>query len=81
MSTKALVFLATGAEEMETVITVDVLRRAGINVVLAGVNGLEPVVCSRNVKIVPDVQLDSVKDDTFDAVIGLNPFVVLIRIF
>lgn len=70
MSTKrALVFLATGAEEMETVITVDTLRRAGINVTLAGVTGAEPVVCSRNVKIVPDIDLTSVKNDTFDTVI------------
>ena len=28
----ALVVLATGAEEMETVITVDVLRRGGVEV-------------------------------------------------
>lgn len=28
----ALVFLAEGAEEMETVIVVDVLRRAGVNI-------------------------------------------------
>jgi uncharacterized protein (UPF0128 family) len=39
MSKKALVFLATGAEEMEVVITVDVLRRGGFDVKLAGVNG------------------------------------------
>ena len=32
--------------------------------------GTEPVVCSRNVRILPDVDLESVKADTFDAVIG-----------
>lgn len=37
MTKKALVFLAEGAEEMETVITVDTLRRGGIDVTLAGV--------------------------------------------
>uniref|UniRef100_A0A0B7BVV6 DJ-1/PfpI domain-containing protein n=1 Tax=Arion vulgaris TaxID=1028688 RepID=A0A0B7BVV6_9EUPU len=50
----ALIFLAEGAEEMETVITVDILRRGGLDVVIAGVNGVGPVVCSRDVKIVPD---------------------------
>ena len=34
---RALVFLAEGAEEMETVITVDTLRRGGVDVTLAGV--------------------------------------------
>lgn len=31
-SSKVLVILAEGAEEMETVISVDVLRRAGVNI-------------------------------------------------
>ena len=69
MVKKALVFLAEGAEEMETVITVDTLRRAGIDVTLAGLSGDQQVLCSRNVKITPDVSLDSVKSDNFDAVI------------
>ena len=54
---------------METVITVDVLRRGGIEVVLAGVKGAQPALCSRNVQIVPDVALESVENETFDAVI------------
>jgi protein DJ-1 len=67
--TKALVFLAEGAEEMETVITVDILRRAGIEVTLAGVNGDQTVTCSRNVKIVPDCSLEKVSSSQFDAVV------------
>ena len=69
MVKRALIFLADGAEEMETVITADVLVRGGIEVVIAGVNGSQPALCSRNVKIVPDVSLDQVLDETFDAVI------------
>ncbi len=69
MSKTALVFLAPGAEEMETVITVDVLRRGGVQVTLAGVNGLESVLCSRNVRLVPDDSLENVKDTVFDAII------------
>lgn len=66
----ALVILATGAEEMETVITVDVLRRAKINVTLAGLEGVDPVVCSRGVKIVPDASLEeAIKKGHFDVVV------------
>ena len=54
---KVCVILAPGAEEMETVISVDVLRRGGLEVVLAGLTGEEPVLCSRNVKICPDTSL------------------------
>ena len=69
MVKKALVFLAEGAEEMETVITVDTLRRAGIDLTLAGVSGDQAVLCSRNVKVLPDVSLTSVASLEFDAVI------------
>jgi protein DJ-1 len=55
---RALVLLAPGAEEMEVVIVTDVLRRAGLEVTLAGVAGNDPVVCSRNVRIVPDCVLE-----------------------
>lgn len=54
---RALVILAEGAEEMEATIVVDVLRRAEIDVVLAGLDGAEPVRCSRKVRIVPDAAL------------------------
>jgi hypothetical protein len=33
MAPRALVLLAEGAEEMETVITVDILRRGGVEVI------------------------------------------------
>lgn len=66
----ALVLLAEGAEEMETVITVDVLRRGGIDVTLAGTDGSDPVVCSRQVKIVPDKSLDeALKSGPYDVVV------------
>jgi len=58
MSTpRAVVILAEGAEEMEVVILVDVLRRGGIAVTLAGLEGAGPVRCSRGVTLVPDVAL------------------------
>ena len=66
---RALVLLAEGAEEMETVICVDILRRAGIDVVLAGLDGSEPVRCSRGVVLVPDAALADVATEAFDAVV------------
>lgn len=66
---RALVILAPGAEEMEATITVDVLRRAGIDVVLAGLDGVSPVTCSRKVVITPDTALESIKHEAFDVLI------------
>ncbi|XP_066297098.1 Parkinson disease protein 7 homolog isoform X2 [Branchiostoma lanceolatum] len=57
----ALVILAEGAEEMETVISVDVMRRGGIKVTLAGLAGTDPVKCSRDVVICPDTSLDEAR--------------------
>jgi protein DJ-1 len=71
---RALVILAEGAEEMEATIVVDVLRRAEIDVVVAGLDGADPVRCSRGVRIVPDTALANVKDakdakGVFDAIV------------
>lgn len=67
---KVLVPLAAGAEEMETVIIVDVLRRAGLDVVLAGLDGTAPVLCSRNVQVLPDCALAAaIEKGPYDAVV------------
>ena len=65
---KALVFLATGFEEIETITIVDVLRRAGVDVTVAG---LAPNVVegAHGIKIVPDNSIDDVTIEDFDAVI------------
>jgi len=66
-----LVLLAPGAEEMEVVIAVDVLRRGGVDVVLAGVDGADAVPCSRGVRLLPDVALTEALRGgrTYDAVV------------
>ncbi|XP_075263692.1 Parkinson disease protein 7 homolog [Convolutriloba macropyga] len=69
MAKKVLVILAAGAEEMEVVIPVDVMRRAKIEVTLAGLSSADPVTCSRDVVIKPDCSLSSVADSTYDAVL------------
>jgi hypothetical protein len=53
-SKKVLVPIGTGSEEMEAVITVDVLRRAGALVTIASVEPSLTVKCSRGVTIVAD---------------------------
>lgn len=65
---RVLVILAEGAEEAETVIIVDVLRRANIETVLAGLNGDAPVLLSRKMRIVPDIALASVTG-SFDIIV------------
>jgi 4-methyl-5(b-hydroxyethyl)-thiazole monophosphate biosynthesis len=71
---KALVFLASGFEEIETVTVVDILRRAGVDVTVAG---LTPNVTEgkHGVKIAPDKSIDDVKVEDFDAFVvpGGNP--------
>jgi DJ-1 family protein len=64
----ALVLVAQGSEEMEAIISIDVLRRGGIKVTVAGVDGAGPIRCSRGVVITPDVSLESVDGD-FDVVV------------
>jgi DJ-1 family protein len=65
----ALVLLAPGCEEMEAVIVLDVLRRAGVRVVGAGLEA-GVLVASRGVRLEPDLPLDAVGDaKDFDALI------------
>jgi len=67
MSKKILVILAGGFEEIETVTPIDVLRRAGLNVVIAGL-GEKIVRGAHNISIETDVLLKDYHD-TPDAVI------------
>ncbi|XP_044261330.1 protein dj-1beta [Tribolium madens] len=68
MSKKALVFLAGGAEEMEAVIAIDVLRRGGVDVTVAGLPDSNIVTCSRGVNLKPDISISEVKGP-FDAIV------------
>lgn len=62
-----LVPLAPGCEELEAITIVDLLRRAGIEAVSAGLDD-QPVRASRGTVLVPDVALDDVLDREFDMV-------------
>jgi len=67
MPIKAIVILAEGFEEIEAVTCIDVLRRAGIEVVVAGLNDLK-VKAARNTLVLADKKLDDAGAD-FDACI------------
>lgn len=61
MAKTAVVILAEGFEELEAVAPVDVLRRAGVHVTIAGVAGLQ-VKGSRGIGVQADVLLKDVHD-------------------
>jgi 4-methyl-5(b-hydroxyethyl)-thiazole monophosphate biosynthesis len=65
---RVLVPLADGCEELEAVTIIDILRRAGIDVVTAGLRE-GPVTASRGVVLVPDRTLDEVLGDAFDMIV------------
>ncbi|CAG8800897.1 9256_t:CDS:2 [Gigaspora margarita] len=77
-SKKALVLVADGTEEMEAVTTTDVLRRAQLDVTIAGfsLKNANYAKCSRGVMIVPDIAFSSISDfDVYDVIVipgGLN---------
>jgi len=67
-----VVLLAPGFEELEAVTIVDVLRRAGISVLLAGI-APPPIEGGHGIKVMTDLSIDDVT--TYDALVlpGGNP--------
>lgn len=62
---RVLIPLAQGCEELEAVTIIDLLRRAGIEVVTAGLD--EGIVRgSRGTQLLPDTSLDAVLHDDYD---------------
>lgn len=68
MAAIVLVPLAQGCEELEAVTIIDLLRRAGIEVVTAGLDR-EPVHASRGVVLIPDTDLDTALERDYDMVV------------
>ncbi len=65
---EVLVLIAHGTEDMEAVIVIDILRRAGVLVRVAGEN--EIITCAHGIKIIPDVLFDHlIEEEFFDAII------------
>ena len=65
---KVAVILADGFEEVEAIAIIDVLRRAGIDVVAAGLHDGH-ITSTHKVKIIPDTVIDTVKADDFDMLV------------
>jgi len=65
---RVLIPLADGCEELEAVTVIDLLRRAGVEVTVAG---LKPgtVKASRGVQFVPDTTLDAALQHDYDMVV------------
>ncbi len=65
---RVLMPLAPGFEELEAITLSNILRRAGVEVVTAG---LHPgtVCASRGTVVVPDTELEKVMDEPFDLVV------------
>ncbi|KAH7294644.1 hypothetical protein KP509_27G011200 [Ceratopteris richardii] len=65
---KVIVPIGFGNEEIEVTVLVDVLRRAGADVLMASVEDELQVECSRKVKIVADTQISSCDKTKFDLI-------------
>jgi len=65
---KVCVPLANGFEDIEAVTLIDVLRRGGIEVVVAGVGG-DVIESAHNLKVMTDTTIDKVNADELDLVV------------
>ena len=66
----ALVAIADGSEDIETITIVDTLRRAGVEVTLASVMPALQVTCAHGTRVVADALLRDCADKSFDAVVA-----------
>ncbi len=64
----ALVLFAEGSEELEAVSVIDILRRGGVNVTVAGL-AAGPIRGSRGTVLVPDTTLDEAVKHNYDMVV------------
>lgn len=64
----ALILFADGSEELEAVTVINLLRRAGVTVVFAGLHA-GPLRGSRGTVLVPDTTLDDVLERDYDMVV------------
>ncbi len=65
---KAVLFLATGFEDLEVASIIDTLMRGGVEVVIAGLQA-GAIEAKYRITVVPDVTIDEIELEKYDAVI------------
>jgi 4-methyl-5(b-hydroxyethyl)-thiazole monophosphate biosynthesis len=65
---RVIIPLAQGCEELEAVTIIDLLRRAGINVVTVGLDD-EIVTAARGTRLIPDSTIDAEMYQPFDMIV------------
>lgn len=68
MKTKALIILADGFEEIEAITPIDLMRRAGIEVIIAGI-GKKEITGAHNITIACETTISEIHLQPFHAVI------------
>jgi len=66
---KVCVFLANGLEECEGLITVDLLRRAGVDVTTASIHETKKILSSHRIKLKADALADELDMEVFDMIV------------
>lgn len=66
---KIAVFLANGLEEIEGLTVVDILRRAGVEVITVSISGEKQITGSHNITIFADKLYEEVEFDSLDGVV------------
>lgn len=69
MTTRALISLADGVEDIECVTLIDVLRRAEVEVVVASIEGRRMITCARGTRLTADTMLVDVLAQDFDLIV------------
>ena len=69
MTTRALIAVADGVEDIETVTLIDVLRRAEVEVVVACIENRRMFTCARGTRVTADTMLVDVLAQDFDLIV------------
>ncbi|MGP1450341.1 MAG: DJ-1 family glyoxalase III [Wolinella sp.] len=69
MQKVVVVPLANGFEDIEAISVIDILRRAGVRVVVAGLNSTELVESQGGIYIRPDTKMELIKSQNIDGIV------------